>query len=107
ARLIAAGADALARTALASTDPERRLMGARLRTRSAAVASTTATPSGMLASAEEAVTFLRLGPLLGDLDDRARAFLRAGARGLRAALPAPPGNHPERVRLLDRWLAAE
>lgn len=88
-------------------DGERREMGRRLEGRTVEIASTRFTPDAMLAAAEEAVTFLRLLPALGVDDEVAEACLRAGAAGLRRALGTGAGAaHRERLRLLDRWLAA-
>ncbi len=85
---------------------ERLEMGRRLELRAVEVAATPWAPDAMLATAEEAVAFLRLLPALGIDDEVAEVCLRAGAEGLRRALGHQvAATHRERVVLLDRWLA--
>lgn len=106
ARLIGHAARRLGARCGGTVEAERREMGARLTRRAAAVAATAFTGEGMLAAAEEAVSFLRLQGALGVEDEVAGACLRTGAEGLRRALgPATRAAHRERMALLDRWLA--
>lgn len=105
ARVISHGAVRLAAGCRSSGDPERVRLGERLGCRGAAIAGIPGSAEAMLATAEEAVAFLRLMPTLGVEDEVAVACLRAGARGLRAAIDArAEPRHRERIVLLDRWL---
>jgi glutamate formiminotransferase / 5-formyltetrahydrofolate cyclo-ligase len=107
ARLIAHAARRLGARCRDAGGAERREMGDRLERRAVEVAATAATAEGMLAAAEEAVSFLRLRAALGVEDEVSVACLRAGAGGLRQALECGPRPAlRERMVLLDRWLAA-
>lgn len=106
ARLISHAANRLGARCRSAGDGERREMGVRLERRAAEISATPFTAEAMLAAAEEAVSFLRLLPMLGIHDEVAEVCLHAGADGLRPAIraSADPALR-ERRALLDRWLA--
>lgn len=107
ARLAALAASCAAEACLAAGGDERELIAARLRSSAESLRRLPAAPETLLSGAEQAAALRRVVRAAGVDDPCADALLGVAAQSLLVAVDPPTrGQFAERVRLLERWLAA-